>query len=274
MLRTKKAYGQSSNANWWLRSVASRYSDSFCYIDQAGNLGGNNPKSALGVCLCFTLSAETISDTWAEIDAAVTNGTYKTKYKIGDTKRLDLGDQGNILMQIAAFDADELADESGTAAITWVAKQLMVTKSPMNSRSTNANGYPASAMKTYLEGTIWGKIPATVQSLIQTVKKTSYDNTTNADLTSNLKIWIPSAREIFGGSSYEQSGPVYSDLFADANSRTKKVYGLSSAADWWLRSGSGNRFRAVTSSGIVGSNDANRSLGVCLGFCTGVTPTT
>lgn len=276
--RKKMKVGTSSASSWWLRSAYPGMKAVFVFVGSRGSVsGGAADSSNCSVCLAFTLSPETISDSWAEIDAAVTNGTYKTKYNIGDTKALDLGDQGNILMQIAAFDADELADGSGTAAITWVAKQLLVTKSVMNSSKTNADGYPASDMKTYMEGTIWGKIPSTVQALIQTVKKTSYDKTTAADLTSNLKVWIPSAREIFGGSDYEQSGPVYSDLFVDAKSRKKNVYGSSSAVHWWLRSahsGNGTVFREVYPNGDMGSNSASSYYGVCLGFCTGITPTT
>lgn len=35
--------------------------------------------------------AGVITDTWDEIFANTANGTYKTKYSIGDTKELDLG---------------------------------------------------------------------------------------------------------------------------------------------------------------------------------------
>ena len=35
-------------------------------------------------------------------------------------------------MQIAAFDADELADGSGKAAMTWISKQLLKTEPDMS----------------------------------------------------------------------------------------------------------------------------------------------
>lgn len=68
---------------------------------------------------------ETITDSWSEIFAAVDNGRYITRYAIGDTKKLDLGAYGIAAMQIAAFDTDELADGTGTAHITWIAKYLL-----------------------------------------------------------------------------------------------------------------------------------------------------
>ena len=70
----------------------------------------------------------TINDSWEDIIASVNDGTYKSKYKIGDTKSMDLGSEGVVEMQIAAFDADELADGSGTAAITWISKQLLMLR--------------------------------------------------------------------------------------------------------------------------------------------------
>ena len=51
-----------------------------------------------------------IIDSWELIIASVNNGTYKNKYMIGDTKSLNLGSEGVVVMQIAAFDADELAE--------------------------------------------------------------------------------------------------------------------------------------------------------------------
>ena len=272
--RKKAVFGSSSFTNWWLRSANSGSDTGFRSVGSNGYVGGNGASGSIGVCLGFSLSAESISDPWEEIASAVGGGTYSTKYAVGDTKCVDLGDQGNIIMQIVAMDTDDLADGSGKAAITWVAKQLLVTKKQMNTTGTNANGYPATdVMRPYLQenGTIWNKLPATLKTLIKPVSKMSYDKTTAADLTSTEKLWIPSAREIFGGTSYEQSGPVYSDIFKDSTSRKRAVFGSSSFAGWWLRSarsGGDAYFRIVGSSGDVGSINAGNSGGVCLGFCT------
>ena len=82
---------------------------------------------------------------------------------------------------------------------------------------------------------------------------------------------MPSYREIFGGTSYEQSGPMYTTLFSDKASRIKMKPQASSGAYWWLRSAYnsyGNYFCYVGSNGGLGSNGANYSYGVALGFCT------
>lgn len=68
-----------------------------------------------------TWAEANITDSWAEIFAAELDGTYKTKYHIGDIKLLDLGSDGIVPMRIVAFDKDILADGSGYAPITWIA---------------------------------------------------------------------------------------------------------------------------------------------------------
>jgi hypothetical protein len=273
--RKKTKFGSSSFTNWWLRSARSSSGTAFRDVDGDGNAGNDYAYYSNGVCLSFVLSSDTISDSWEEIASAVEDSTYSTKYAVGDSKIVDLGDEGAISMQIVAFDTDELADGSGnTAAITWVAKQLLVTKKRMNSTSTNAGGYPATTvMRPYLQenGTIWNKLPAALKTLIKPVFKTSYDKTTAADLTSTEKLWIPSAREIFGGTSYEQSGPVYSTIYKDSTSRKKAVFGSSSFTNWWLRSAdssSDTYFRSVYTNGNADNTNANSSYGVCLSFCT------
>ena len=272
--RKKTIVGSSSFTDWWLRSAYSSNDAYFRDVNTNGNAINSNANDSFGVCLGFVLSSDTISDSWEEIASAVGDGTYSTKYAVGDSKIVDLGDEGAISMQIVAMDADDKADGSGKAAITWVAKQLLVTKKAMNTTNTNANGYPATdVMRPYLQenGTIWNKLPATLKTLIKPVSKTSYDKTTASDLTSTEKLWIPSAREIFGGTSYEQSGPAYSDIFKDSTSRKRAVFGSSSFANWWLRSaysGYDTYFRRVGSGGNADSSNASNSSGVCLGFCT------
>lgn len=68
-----------------------------------------------------TWAEANITDSWEEIFAAELDGTYKTKYQIGDIKLLDLGNDGIVPMRIVAFDKDVLADGSGYAPITWLA---------------------------------------------------------------------------------------------------------------------------------------------------------
>lgn len=83
-----------------------------------------------------------IEDDWETIITNIENGSYREKYKLGNYKPLDLGDEGVINMQIAAFNKDTLADRSGTAATTWIAKELLATQHRMNPRLVVYYAYP------------------------------------------------------------------------------------------------------------------------------------
>lgn len=255
------------HSEWWLRSANSAML--FMCVSQNGSEYQSGSENDKGVVPGFCLAPDTIHDSWDEISAHITAGDYATVYSIGDTKAVDLGDQGNICFQIAAFDAD--TDEDGhTIPITWVAKQALVTKKSMNSSNITTGGYPSSAMKTYVDA-LESRMPTTLKSMIKAAVKTSqdYNGGTKRDLSTAMRLWIPSNREVFGGTSYEQSGPIYSTLFKDSASRIKKIYG-GTANDWWLRSASGaTNFCRVSSYGDGNYGSAYNSYGVVVGFCTG-----
>lgn len=89
-----------------------------------------SPTNITGNTTCYAvfespLEVVEISDSWADIIASINDGTYSTKYKVGNYKPIDLGSSGVINMQIAAKDKDVLADGSGNAPITWIAKELL-----------------------------------------------------------------------------------------------------------------------------------------------------
>lgn len=204
----------------------------------------------------------TIEDSWAEIFAAEQDGTYKSKYSVGDTKKITIGEI-ETYMQIAAFD-------EGNSKITWLSF-VAVEKRRMNATKTNAGGYPATEMNTYLEETLYPTIEQTVREAIAEVEKTSlsYDGESLSTTTSSHKIWIPSAREIFGGSDYEASGADYTELFNSKASRVKCDTDFRDGT-WWLRSANtANGFCAVGTYGdITGLSSTSNSTIAVIGFCT------
>lgn len=207
-----------------------------------------------------------ITDSWSEIFAAEDNGTYSSRYVVGDTKKLNVN--GNdVYMQIVAMDTDELASGSGNAKITWISKELITTHR-MNATSTMTGGWEVTEMRTWLRDTILPTIDSTVRSEIKEVTKTYYDYGTTSTKSCADTVWIPSGREVFGGSSYEGSGCVYSGIFNSNSARIKKNLS-GSAYSWWLRSArSGNGFWCVSGSGSAGNGNASGTFGVALGFCT------
>ena len=266
--RKKYKPGVGSAGNWWLRSSGS--STYFRYVDASGHYTNYGAASdTYGVVFGFSLYPDTISDSWEEISGAISDGTYKTKYAIGDTKAVDLGDQGVICMQIAAFDAD--VDENGnTIPITFVCKHILATSKRMNASNVTTGGYPASEMKTTIAA-YESRLPETLKKMIVPAKKTSWDAPNSTDIESVEKLWLLSYREVFGGTSYEKSGAVYSDLFKSAATRIKKIYGTGSANYWWLRSSSSSTvFRGVYASGGNDYDNASSTRGVVFGFSVGV----
>lgn len=153
---------------------------------------------------------ETIPEPWSEIIYhAKVVGDYKTRYKIGDIKVANFGDEGLTAMHLVGFDCDEL-ESGGYAKMSWVPEHCLKTTAQWNS-SDNAGGYNSSKLKNHVDGLI-SKLPKALQDNIVTVKKTCrlYSST---DQTVNLKLWPPSRREIFGKISImgEESGPIFTN---------------------------------------------------------------
>lgn len=220
-------------------------------------------------------SFDTISDTWAEIIAAANDGSYTSKYSIGDTKNLDFGSEGVHKMQIVAFDEDDLADNSGKAHITFICKDQLPTAHRMKATNTTSGGYEATEMRTYLSDTILPKLPAEVQAAIKEVTKvqSTYESAVVKDgQTTTEKLWIPSDYEVGLGTTYETTGARYATAFpsgtstAAKNARIKNRNG--SANGWWLRSVYTDiNFRSMGYDGVGSGGKASVAVGVVPGFC-------
>lgn len=220
-----------------------------------------------------------ITDSWDTIIASIDAGTYKTNYKIGNYKPLDLGSEGTVNMQIVAFDEDNKADGSGKAKVTWISKEYLASTHQMNASQKTvdgetaytAGGWEHSDMRTYLKGTIKPLIPETVRNAIVPVTKIQSIYTGGAKVidgqTTADDVWIPSNHEVGFGTDYESTGAVYNTIFNSNTSRIKKRNDSNSV--WWLRSASDtSKFRRVFNIGSSSSSDANSVGGVVLGFCT------
>lgn len=213
----------------------------------------------------------TISDSWAEICEAVSDGTYASKYSVGDTKLMTVNGT-EVYMQLAAINGDELSNNGGTAGTTWICKDLYTTHA-MNSTNTTSGGWPSTAMRSWLISDVLTALPEIVQQNIKEVKKTYYDYGTTSTLTSDDKIWIPSYREVMLGANKESSGVNYSGLFGStystgSNASRVKYISSGSASNWWLRSAySSGYFNCVSSGGSNGYYNASNQYGVVFGFC-------
>lgn len=263
-----------------------------------------NVQSNMTVYAAFesTVEVAEITDSWDTIIANIDNGTYKNVYKLGNYKPLDLGTEGIVNMQIVAIDADELADGSGTAPLTFLGMELLNTSHRMNptystgTEGTGAlGGWEKSEMRSYLNGTIEPLIPSSVRNRLQRINKYSTITAVNEERVKDVltidKLFIPSIREMVLSIDNreldivdirETIGVAYMENLAknyaeqDAFGRRAKV-GDSSYIKYFARSAyNPSLFTTFSDQGRATrySSRAESEYGVCLGFCLGLEPPT
>lgn len=212
---------------------------------------------------------QTITDTWAEIFANEANGTYSTKYSIGDTKFIKIGTEGGQLMEIVAFDTDDKADGTGKAKITWITKGVLKTAYSFNNSSTAVGGYDASGIKTYIQNIVKPMIPEQVRNAIVPVTKIQADFVSGSwqrknGQTTTEDVWIPSIYELDSTrTAYEDMGATYSGKFTSDNARIKDSH------NYWTRSAAGaTQICQIGGNGVKNTGAANGNQYIALGFCT------
>lgn len=215
------------------------------------------------------------TSTWADIKTAVQagiGGLDLSKYwSVGDTKSVTLTTGEVIELQIAGFNHDTYSD-GVTAPVTFIMKDCLNTKAQMNSGEDNTGGYPASAMKTYVETNIYDKLPSGLKAIVAPVKKKWYTtyNQASSLTEGNYNVWLLSEAEVIDSVTQtigNGEGSKY-PIFSDNASRIKKVNGT--ANEWWLGSCSSDdifTFLLVSSDGYVNGDYASGFLGVAVGLC-------
>lgn len=219
----------------------------------------------------------TITDSWDEIFAAEDNGTYKTKYSLGDTKIVEING-GAVLMEIIAFDTDILADGSGTAKITWLQTgTIAICSYNTDYLKRKAPAWHGSFIENWLENKIYPKIYPKVRARIQKVKKIYHEYNNQEALVAENNVWIPSTYElnIYKANSDTTDGIHYE--YFDTDDRRKRGLGYttpsttsSPATSVWLRSVA---LTTITKHCVLSTtgNFASASdgkLAVTIGFCT------
>lgn len=207
-------------------------------------------------------------NTWETIIAACQIGSVPDTWVAGDSKTMTIGGK-SYQFDIVGKNHDTYT-AGGIAPLTFGLHDCYGTKYPMNSLKTNSTGWDSSKMRTETLPAILAKMPENIQNGIRAVNKltaTSGDNGTIK--TASDKLFTFSEMEVSGSAEYSYSGEGKQyDYYKAGNSKVKKVGGTASR--WWLRSpyahNSGN-FCTVYTDGLIYSDFANNSNGVCFGFC-------
>lgn len=210
--------------------------------------------------------------TWAQIKTATQNGTLSQFASVGDTKSTTFGGY-TYHMQLASIN-----DGTGTAGqyypantADFIAVELLPNTHVMNTTNTNVGGWNSSAMRTYLNETIYPTLPSDLKSVIidKTHMRTAGNQSTSY-VSASDKLWLPTEWEIFGAATYGGESATYNkhySIFPDATSRIKKRVNSTTANAWWESSPyvSGTAyFCRVSNGGNANSIGASDSHGVAL----------
>ena len=199
---------------------------------------------------------------WETVQWSMDNGTYATDYAIGDCVPLDLGSEGVVNMQIAAFDVDDLAGGSGKAKISWVSKEALSYNSNATANMGSGSNWDTSTVRATLENLVKPLLNETVASRIVAVRKpfVKYNAGLVTETVSDV-LWIPSYTEVYN------SG-IYTALFRDDESRVKRTT-TGNNAEWWLRDKvTQYNYYTVNTKGASASKNCIYANRIVFGFCT------
>lgn len=194
-----------------------------------------------------------ISDSWEDIIASIQDGTYKSKYMVGNYKPIEnFGKFGTIDMQIAAFNKDKLEDGTSTAAISFIARQSRSYVWPDSGQEFGST-WETSFVRTNMNANAFlDNFPEVVRNSLTNVEKnTAYD-----------KVWMPSSTECASG--------YYKFLFAEIDERKARFSGNGGGFRNGIRISSDGKYYPGYSWSELGTNSNNPMI---LGFAIGVTPT-
>ena len=213
-------------------------------------------------------------DSWATIIANVREGTTE-KYNVGDEKEITLKGEEfegksytvRIANKTDGKEGCERDDFSETACGFVVEFVDIITKHSMNSTSTSRGGWPASAMREYLNvidgkevsGAIYNALPDGLRDGIKDTKVISGpEKDEEENYISNDKIYLLSTKEIYGSvSSYDTVNETrqldfYKNQNAGNNAAIKYYSGV--ATFWWLRSADSNAVNNFCDVSTIGGN--------------------
>ena len=215
-------------------------------------------------------------DSWATIAANVKAGNT-SKYNVGDTKEVDLGELGTHTVRIANKSACE-SETSETACGFVVEFADIIARQKFNSRRTNVGGWKDSELRTYVNGIIYNALPSDLQNVITTTKVISGHGSTSGETNFETqdKLYLLKAQEVWSTNKYDTSVGTSKQLdyyknqgvTTDNYDGAIKQYNGSNSV-WWLRSadsGDTGSFLSVDIGGGWLSDGASRSYGVSPAF--------
>ena len=213
------------------------------------------------------------SDSWDTIISAVKKGNI-SKYNVGDTKTIDMGTYGTHTLRIANTSTPSECSRTGfsqTACGFVLEFADIIIEHTMNGTATNAGGWPATTMRTFVNNDIYNAIPDEIKNaIIDTTVVSGYGSKDTENFISTDKLYLLSTAEVWAqGSSNTISGDTAKDLtrqldyYKNLGTSTNSYSGAikkNGASAWWLRTASSNTnnyFYIVIESGDWSDDHAN-----------------
>ena len=229
-------------------------------------------------------SVETVSfaeDSWDTIVSAVQAGSTEN-YHVGDTKEVDMGTFGTHTIRVANTSTPAECSTAGfsqTACGFVLEFANIITSRNMNSTNTNAGGWPATLMRTYVNNDIYNALPSELKNgIIDTYVVSGHGKNDPANFTSTDKLYLLSTMEVWGSNPggydtataetrqldyYKAQGVTTSN-----KSGAIKQYNGSNSS-WWLHAAISNDSRSfyfVYTSGDWSGTNAFFTYGVAPAF--------
>ena len=224
------------------------------------------------------------SDSWDTIISAVKKGNI-SKYNVGDTKTIDMGTYGTHTLRIANTSTPSECSRTGfsqTACGFVLEFADIIIKHTMNGTATNAGGWPATTMRTFVNNDIYNAIPDEIKNaIIDTTVVSGHGKSDTENFTSTDKLYLLSTAEVWSqGSSNTISTDTARDntrqldYYKNLGTSTSNYSGAikkngTSASRWWLRAAYSNTtftFLFVSDSGGWSANNTTIASGVAPAF--------
>ena len=224
------------------------------------------------------------SDSWDTIISAVEKGNI-SKYNVGDTKTIDMGTYGTHTLRIANTSTPSECSRTGfsqTACGFVLEFADIIIEHTMNGTATNAGGWPATTMRTFVNNDIYNAIPDEIKNaIIDTTVVSGHGKSDTENFTSTDKLYLLSTAEVWSqGSSNTISTDTARDntrqldYYKNLGTSTSNYSGAikkngTSASRWWLRAAYSNTaftFLFVSDSGGWSANNATIASGVAPAF--------
>ena len=216
-------------------------------------------------------------DSWTTIAANLKSGNT-SKYNVGDTKEVDLGDLKTHTVRISNMSECTNGETSETACGFVVEFADIITERRFNYADTNVGGWKDLELRTYINGTIYNALPSELQNVISSTKvisghgstegETNFETQDKLYLLNAQEVWESNRNDTSVGTSkqldYYKNKGVTIDNYAGA---IKQYNGSNS--HWWLRSAHSRRtnsFLKVDDDGGVNYDIAIYSNGISPAF--------